>query len=265
MMSKNSLYYNELKWSGFSWNSYNRTQWHSQISKNVIITEFVIYKSDYYILSTNSCLCKIYNYNLEMFKENVKYITSCFSYLVFVTKENKVIVYQDDNFIELCINIKNIKQIICSNTHIIVRDENNNIHIHGSKVENLNKVKDEYKNFNTVCVNLNYKVIDMFMTEKYAYVLSSNYNVYELDYRLEYPEKSNSYRKVAKNINVINKLRTINEWSSNDHIEFPKKFRDNIEIFLFCLKRKQMESKIYCFKVPKFVLFEIIKKIHIKN
>ena len=46
------------------------------------------------------------------------------------------------------------------------------------------------------------------------------------------------------------------EWNPKTHHLFPKSFREAVAAFLFCLRRFQDEGD---FKVPKFVLFEILK------
>jgi hypothetical protein len=51
--------------------------------------------------------------------------------------------------------------------------------------------------------------------------------------------------------------RTPIEWTKDNHKHFPKQFKIQIETFLNCLKRNQQKTGI---KIPKFVLFEIIKK-----
>jgi len=221
------------------------------------VNSMAIYDSQLYMLSESNLIVKKLYGNTENIKKDVKCITSCYGYFAYVTNDDKVMIEQNEQIIELQIkNIKGIKQIICSNYHIVVRDNNNQVHIHGPKTDNLDEIIDQYKNFITTKINVEYQVIDMFMTNKYLYVLSSNNDVYEMDYRSICPEKNKSYCLVANKINVINQSRIIKEWSPNNHIEFPKKFRKNIETFLFCLKRIQYKSGV---KIPKFVIFEIIK------
>ena len=53
--------------------------------------------------------------------------------------------------------------------------------------------------------------------------------------------------------------RTPNEWNPNNHKFYSKQFKIEIETFLKCLKRNHQKTGI---KIPKFVIFEIIKKIN---
>ena len=48
------------------------------------------------------------------------------------------------------------------------------------------------------------------------------------------------------------------EWKSSNHIYYPNSFKSSIFTFVLCLKQFQNEFKT--FKIPKFVLFEIINK-----
>ena len=63
-------------------------------------------------------------------------------------------------------------------------------------------------------------------------------------------------------INLIKKIDFLlncnKSWKLNNHVYFFKKFKDAVFSFLLCMKEMQ---KSFNLKVPKFVLFEIIKKI----
>ena len=47
-------------------------------------------------------------------------------------------------------------------------------------------------------------------------------------------------------------------WSPESHRYFGENFKNRVKNFLLILKRNQKETRI---KIPKFVLFEIIKRI----
>jgi len=47
-------------------------------------------------------------------------------------------------------------------------------------------------------------------------------------------------------------------WNHNNHAFYPKEFKERIYTFTLYLKRNQVNTKL---KIPKFVLFEIIKYI----
>lgn len=48
------------------------------------------------------------------------------------------------------------------------------------------------------------------------------------------------------------------DWTPNNHTRYPRSFKNNIKLFLLCLKQFYIETQV---KIPKFVLFEIIKFI----
>jgi hypothetical protein len=74
--------------------------------------------------------------------------------------------------------------------------------------------------------------------------------------------------KISGQTNVIMKDTTVVailgtdaplEWSPNDHSLFPISFQKLIYQFVLCLKRMQKTINI---KIPRFVLYEIIKVIY---
>jgi hypothetical protein len=64
--------------------------------------------------------------------------------------------------------------------------------------------------------------------------------------------------------NNINPLLNCNiQWNHTNHKKLTfAPFQDAVRTFLFCLKINQKQTKL---KIPKFVLFEIIKKINRKS
>ena len=55
-------------------------------------------------------------------------------------------------------------------------------------------------------------------------------------------------------------LKSKKVWDSLLHSTYPFDFRCSVYCFVCCLKLKQSEN-YFCFKIPKFILFEIIKKL----
>jgi hypothetical protein len=66
----------------------------------------------------------------------------------------------------------------------------------------------------------------------------------------------NSYRKIADNVNRLVEIKR-SMWSYLEHNDFPIYFKQRIFNFLLCLRRVRKNNT----KIPKFVLFEIIKKV----
>jgi len=61
-----------------------------------------------------------------------------------------------------------------------------------------------------------------------------------------------------QNIEIFGDNATYLEWSCKNHNSFSKEFQQRIHTFLLFLKRNQMKTGL---KIPKFVLFEIIKYV----
>ena len=61
-----------------------------------------------------------------------------------------------------------------------------------------------------------------------------------------------------KSINFHQIQQTSIIWNHNNHTFYPKEFKERISTFTLYLKRNQVNTKL---KIPKFVLFEIIKYI----
>ena len=61
-----------------------------------------------------------------------------------------------------------------------------------------------------------------------------------------------------KTINFHQIQQTSIIWNHNNHTFYPKEFKERIYTFTLYLKRNQVNTKL---KIPKFVLFEIIKYI----
>jgi hypothetical protein len=57
-------------------------------------------------------------------------------------------------------------------------------------------------------------------------------------------------------------LKCNQKWSPEIHSECSKSFKQTIQTFLLCMKCNQNKTKL---KIPKFVLFEIIKVIDQKS
>ena len=72
-------------------------------------------------------------------------------------------------------------------------------------------------------------------------------------------DKKNNLNVILENCSVKIILASDEpfHWSPELHFSFNDVFKNKITNFLFCLKHFQKETKI---KIPKFVLFEIIKK-----
>ena len=58
-------------------------------------------------------------------------------------------------------------------------------------------------------------------------------------------------------ISILIGGKSMMEWSHENHIHFPDSFKKRILLFVLFLKRNQIKTGL---KIPKFVLFEIIKK-----
>jgi len=59
------------------------------------------------------------------------------------------------------------------------------------------------------------------------------------------------------NINFLDNALVERNWTSNKHNEFSESFKQRVLLFVLHLKRNQLKIGL---KIPKFVLFEIIKK-----
>ena len=70
-------------------------------------------------------------------------------------------------------------------------------------------------------------------------------------------EENNSYHQEIKLLLECNK-----EWSPSLHSSLFKEFRSTLKVFLFCLREYQCA---FNFKIPKYVVFEIIKRIDRKS
>ena len=77
-------------------------------------------------------------------------------------------------------------------------------------------------------------------------------------FRKHKPENESTGKLKDENIESFNGENLFeNEWNPKDHILFPSSFQKRILYFVLFLKRNQISSGL---KIPKFVLFEIIKK-----
>ena len=63
---------------------------------------------------------------------------------------------------------------------------------------------------------------------------------------------------LMKNVRQIQQCRINIKWSSENHHQFSATFRNRIHCFLLIHKRNQNSTGL---KIPKFVLFEIFKKV----
>ena len=83
-----------------------------------------------------------------------------------------------------------------------------------------------------------------------------------VDNSLKLATKSNVFESILimkdTNISMLNNVCVKQNWTYNNHIYFSDAFKQRILLFVMYLKRNQMETKM---KIPKFVLFEIIKRI----
>jgi len=217
--------------------------------------EKMLYFDEYvFVLTTNF---KLYQQFYEtkqndLMHSNVTDIDECNDILYILTNDNTVIKYD-------CIferyhktYLQNVKQMIISNHKMLFRDYDNNVYL--------------YENKKVMKLNISFKVIDIYITSKsQIYLLSENNKVYTNVLNFIIGNKDNEinnvnlkFVKITENIDALSKLKKYNIWNSKDHIECPIAFKKSICAFVLCLKRILMMTKI---KIPKFVLFEIIKKI----
>ena len=63
---------------------------------------------------------------------------------------------------------------------------------------------------------------------------------------------------LMNNVKKLQGNRPITKWSPENHSRFSQTFRNSILYFLLVHKRNQINTAL---KIPKFVLFEIFKKV----
>ena len=105
---------------------------------------------------------------------------------------------------------------------------------------------------------------------KYLYLSLNSFNEIGVDHLHNALKVNHSLSKIELDnlTNYVNKssmdmvLWFNSKWSVGTHTTSPYPFRFAVSSFLFCLKRIQSETKL---KIPKFVVFEIIKRIDKKS
>ena len=75
---------------------------------------------------------------------------------------------------------------------------------------------------------------------------------------LGHNDKQNKPIRLMQNVALLQGYITNSKWSSENHHQFSTTFRNRIYCFLLAHKRNQNSTGL---KIPKFVLFEIFKKV----
>lgn len=197
---------------------------------------------------------------------NVKQITAN-SYLLMVLKhDGNVFIHShigSTTYDIKQLDLQNIKQISCSQYGIMCRDKNNEIYLYCNRRIDRGFMQNikEYMRYKILKIDFEFPVIDIHAIDKYMYVLSNKNELYCCDNIFQFAN-NRSYKKITCNVNRLYKLR-LNNWSPEEHYEFPIYFKKVIYEFLKCLKRMQNKANVHIhnnpWKIPKFVLHGIIK------
>ena len=75
---------------------------------------------------------------------------------------------------------------------------------------------------------------------------------------LGHNDKQNKPIRLMQNVALLQGYIANSKWSSENHHQFSATFRNRIHCFLLIHKRNQNNTGL---KIPKFVLFEIFKKV----
>jgi len=237
------------------------------------VKEFVYFDDKLYILSDDSNVYTLSkNSSEQLFETNIKSIAASSKFLVLLKNDGDVLISNgvfgdiDKNIIIVLIDnkkiikldLKDIIQISCSKHGIMCRNKNNEVYVYCDDaidkgiMASFMKRQFRYKLFK---LDFNFEIIDIHMRDENIYVLNDKYEVYGSAYHSNFTD-NNSYYRNATHVNRLSKLR-LDNWSPKEHYEFPIYFKKAIYEFLKCMKRIQCETGI---KIPKFVMYEIIKQ-----
>jgi len=157
-----------------------------------------------------------------------------------------------------------IRQIACGYRHTVILRENNDVLVFGRNIHGQLGLGHNDGQYESQILMQGIVIRQIACGAQHTIILQENNDVLVFGYNgrgqlgLGHNDNQNKPVKLMQNVKQIEGYNVNIKWSSENHHQFSTAFRNRIHCFLLIHKRNQNSTRL---KIPKFVLFEIFKKV----
>jgi len=163
------------------------------------------------------------------------------------------------NHLSTFTNSSNIKQISCGSEHVMILKENNDLIVFGSNHHGQLGLAYNIDVFKPTILMTNDNIEIISCYYDYSLIYMKDGSLLQFGSQCVSKNKPNKPTWIGKyeNLSLLYSESLIKNWTVEKHRNFPDSFKEGILTFMMYLRENRNKTGL---RIPKFVLFEIIKK-----